>query len=333
MSTFTDACTIRAMVRSMAVLLVVLFAAVALHEYRLFSVQEALHRAQTLDVITTRVAVIAADLQGYSIAGLGNVRALVTALELAPRMREPEAAFYQRELDRFAEEHRSFYFARYIPEQGTPVHAGEDVIPSAGEPESPFTELAELARLPGSDEVMASGLVERRSPAGARTPIIYLLVEATSPERQNGRLELALDLTPLFGIVRESARPDERLMLLDGDGKYLVATGGERGPDALFREDYPSQVADAIFGDKTAGTFAYGGEIFVFRHVMVPGVRTGIAPDRYWVLVSAASGPAAFFDNDYIARERWLSFGLFSILILALAGFLLALRRKLPLMP
>lgn len=313
--------------RLSTLLLFVLLMALAVQQYATYMRQEEIHRATTMDFVTSRLGTIAGDVQEEGLNGRTAISELLSFFAAYSSVSAASEATYRARLEEYLATHESVLFARYIPEDGggpaLSVGEGED-IPSAGEEGSPFDPLVEASTTLKNGEVILSSLTEYVSPQNEHMLLLYGIAPVRHAGATYGYLEFGFTLMPLLEQVKQSERADEWLMLLDNNGRYLVDREGAISISGSIFNDYPPSVTDRIFSGHPSGDFIYEGKVFAFRHVMVSGMKYRPDDRQYWVLLDV-SDENKLFSESATMLQQYLATAIAFLLIISVLGYLLFL--------
>lgn len=310
----------RTYARAAYILLAILFLWLAVHEYRSFARQEEAYRAAAEEQVEQRLDSLADDLHTYTLSGLADI------IELATIVTREEPVAIQSTLERFVEGNENLYFARYIAADGSSVMAGEFTL-EQNEVERTLASLRDTSRAAGGSGFVFSRLYAYADPSGTQKYLIYAHVPLAG-KGPDETLELGFAIDPIFENIRRAEHGDERLVLLDSDGRYLVAPDGNTRLEENFFAGYPEQVADRIFSSSTDGTFTDDGSVYSFRHVMTPGVRLGIDERQYWVLVSIANEGTIFTEARHFMYQWVAAFAFLALMLAAIAMLIARMARN-----
>lgn len=282
----------------MAFLLIgVLVVSMMVHEWRRMERTDTLYRAYTSDTAKQRLGSIAQNINDYTLSGLGGVIALGTSV-----IETADIAGIAERLERFVALNDQFYFARYVSPEGETVRAGDAAFDTDGQ-DDPFPELAAVSEQEGRGGLVVSSLFEQRQITGDSLWVIYAYVPLVVENQFRGALELGFAVDPLFAEVQRSERDTETLVLLDASGRYLVPPEHEPPLSESFFEEYPHEVTGKVYGDQKSGAFTHEGMVYVFRHIMAPGVRSGVSDRNHWVLLSISSEQSVFSASERLRVE------------------------------
>jgi hypothetical protein len=321
----------RLAIRVIAALIVVLLGSVVLQQHFTFSRQEEIHRATTMDFMNNRLAALASDIQASSLSGRSATNALLSYFAAYSSVSAADARLYQAKLEEYLIARPNARFVRYVPEDGggPALAAGDERgVPTAGEEGSPFTELVEASSTLRSGEMLLSGLTDLASPEGEESVMLYGISPVRHGQKTFGYLEFGYSMTPLLNDVKHARREGEWLFLLDNYGRYLTGPDGDVPLEASFFDDYPPAVTDAVYGPNPSGDFVQGGKVFMYRHIMVPGIRYGLGERQYWVLVNVSDEGQLFSDSANTRREYVLTLVTLMLLVLTCAALVWVLQRQ-----